>query len=99
KDSLAALKAQGIKKLVMLTGDNQLTAQAVADELNLDEVHANLLPEEKVEYVKKLKADGNTVAFIGDGINDSPSIANADIGIAMGSGTDVAIDTSDVVLM
>lgn len=99
KDSLAALKTQGIKKLVMLTGDNQLTAQAVADELNLNEVHANLLPEEKVEYVKKLKADGNTVAFIGDGINDSPSIANADIGIAMGSGTDVAIDTSDVVLM
>ncbi|WP_076655464.1 heavy metal translocating P-type ATPase [Lactiplantibacillus plantarum] len=99
KDSLAALKAQGIKKLVMLTGDNELTAQAVANELNLDEVHANLLPEEKVEYVKKLKAAGNTVAFIGDGINDSPSITNADIGIAMGSGTDVAIDTSDVVLM
>ncbi|MGO3490815.1 MAG: heavy metal translocating P-type ATPase [Lactiplantibacillus plantarum] len=99
KDSLAALKAQGINKLVMLTGDNELTAQAVANELNLDEVHANLLPEEKVEYVKKLKAAGNTVAFIGDGINDSPSIANADIGIAMGSGTDVAIDTSDVVLM
>lgn len=99
KDSLAALKAQGIKKLVMLTGDNELTAQAVANELNLDEVHANLLPEGKVEYVKKLKAAGNTVAFIGDGINDSPSIANADIGIAMGSGTDVAIDTSDVVLM
>ncbi|RDF80599.1 heavy metal translocating P-type ATPase [Lactiplantibacillus plantarum] len=99
KDSLAALKAQGIKKLVMLTGDNELTAQAVANELNLDEVHANLLPEEKVEYVKKLKAAGNTVAFIGDGINDSPSIANADIGIAMGSGTDIAIDTSDVVLM
>ncbi|PCE85914.1 heavy metal translocating P-type ATPase [Lactiplantibacillus plantarum] len=99
KDSLAALKAQGIKKLVMLTGDNELTAQAVANELNLDEVHANLLPEEKVEYVKKLKAAGNTVAFIGDGINDSPSIANADIGIAMGSGTDVAIDTSDIVLM
>ncbi|MCK8450399.1 heavy metal translocating P-type ATPase [Lactiplantibacillus plantarum] len=99
KDSLAALKTQGIKKLVMLTGDNELTAQTVANELNLDEVHANLLPEEKVEYVKKLKAAGNTVAFIGDGINDSPSIANADIGIAMGSGTDVAIDTSDVVLM
>ncbi|WP_338207794.1 heavy metal translocating P-type ATPase [Lactiplantibacillus paraxiangfangensis] len=99
KDSLAALKSQGIKRTVMLTGDNQLTAESVAKELNLDEVHANLLPEEKVEYVKKLKADGNTVAFIGDGINDSPSIANADIGIAMGSGTDVAIDTSDVVLM
>ena len=99
KESLAALKAQGIKRLVMLTGDNELTADAVARELNIDEVHANLLPEEKVDYVKQLKADGNTVAFIGDGINDSPSIANADIGIAMGSGTDVAIDTSDVVLM
>jgi len=99
KDSLAALKAQGIKRLVMLTGDNELTADALARELNIDEVHANLLPEEKVDYVKQLKADGNTVAFIGDGINDSPSIANADIGIAMGSGTDVAIDTSDVVLM
>lgn len=99
KESLAALKAQGIKRLVMLTGDNELTADAVARELNIDEVHANLLPEEKVTYVKQLKADGNTVAFIGDGINDSPSIANADIGIAMGSGTDVAIDTSDVVLM
>jgi len=99
KASLAALKAQGIKRLVMLTGDNELTADAVARELNIDEVHANLLPEEKVDYVKQLKAAGNTVAFIGDGINDSPSIANADIGIAMGSGTDVAIDTSDVVLM
>jgi len=99
KASLAALKAQGIKRLVMLTGDNELTADSVARELDIDEVHANLLPEEKVTYVKQLKAAGNTVAFIGDGINDSPSIANADIGIAMGSGTDVAIDTSDVVLM
>ncbi|AVK63982.1 copper-translocating P-type ATPase [Lactobacillus sp. CBA3606] len=99
KASLAALKTQGIKHLVMLTGDNALTADAVARELNIDEVHANLLPAQKVTYVKKLQAAGNTVAFIGDGINDSPSIANADIGIAMGSGTDVAIDTSDVVLM
>ncbi|AVK61407.1 copper-translocating P-type ATPase [Lactobacillus sp. CBA3605] len=99
KASLAALKTQGIKHLVMLTGDNALTADAVAHELNIDEVHANLLPAQKVTYVKKLQAAGNTVAFIGDGINDSPSIANADIGIAMGSGTDVAIDTSDVVLM
>ncbi|MFC6181736.1 heavy metal translocating P-type ATPase [Lactiplantibacillus daowaiensis] len=99
KASLAALKTQGIKHLVMLTGDNELTAAAVARELAIDEVHANLLPEEKVTYVNQLKAAGNTVAFIGDGINDSPSIANADIGIAMGSGTDVAIDTSDVVLM
>ncbi|WP_048001044.1 heavy metal translocating P-type ATPase [Lactiplantibacillus herbarum] len=99
KEALAALKNQGIKHLVMLTGDNQVTAQTVANQLNLDEVHANLLPAEKATYVQQLKAAGQTVAFIGDGINDSPAIANADIGIAMGSGTDVAIDTSDVVLM
>ncbi|ETY72900.1 HAD family hydrolase [Lactiplantibacillus fabifermentans T30PCM01] len=99
KTALAALKAQGIKHLVMLTGDNELTADAVATELGIDEVHANLLPAEKVTYVKKQQAAGHIVAFVGDGINDSPSIAQADIGIAMGSGTDVAIDTSDVVLM
>ncbi|VDG22444.1 heavy metal translocating P-type ATPase [Lactiplantibacillus mudanjiangensis] len=99
KASLAALKAQGIKRLVMLTGDNQLTANAVAHELAIDDVHANLMPAEKVTYVQQLQAAGHTVAFIGDGINDSPSIANADIGIAMGSGTDVTIETSDVVLM
>jgi len=99
KEALAALKNQGIKHLVMLTGDNQVTAQTVANQLNLDEVHANLLPAEKATYVQQLKAAGQTVAFIGDGINDSPAIANADIGIAMGSGTDIAIDTSDVVLM
>lgn len=99
KNSLTALKTQGIKKLVMLTGDNQLTAQAIASQLDLDEVHANLLPAEKATYIQQLQTAGQMVAFIGDGINDSPAIANADIGIAMGSGTDVAIDTSDVVLM
>jgi len=99
KSSLTALKTQGIKKLVMLTGDNQLTAQAIASQLDLDEVHANLLPAEKATYIQQLQTAGQMVAFIGDGINDSPAIANADIGIAMGSGTDVAIDTSDVVLM
>lgn len=99
KENLAALKKLGIKKLVMLTGDNEITAIHVASELGIDEVHANLLPENKVTFVKQLKDTGHTVAFVGDGINDSPSIATADIGIAMGGGTDVAIETSDIVLM
>ncbi|WPC20577.1 heavy metal translocating P-type ATPase [Pediococcus inopinatus] len=99
KENLAALKRLGIKKLVMLTGDNEITANHVASELGIDEVHANLLPENKVTFVKQLKDTGHTVAFVGDGINDSPSIATADIGIAMGGGTDVAIETSDIVLM
>ncbi|MCI1985130.1 MAG: cation-translocating P-type ATPase [Lactobacillus sp.] len=96
---LAQLRQAGAKHLVMLTGDNQATADRVAQELGIDEVHAELLPEDKVTYVQQFKADGRVVAFVGDGINDSPSLATADIGIAMGSGTDVAIETSDVVLM
>lgn len=98
-DQLAQLRKMGAKHLVMLTGDNQVTAQYVADQVGIDEVHAQLMPEQKVEFVKQFQAAGRTVAFVGDGINDSPSIATADIGIAMGSGTDVAIETSDVVLM
>ncbi|KRN78187.1 heavy metal translocating P-type ATPase [Lentilactobacillus parabuchneri] len=99
KESLATLKSLGIKKTVMLTGDNLQTADAVADQIGIDEVHAELLPEQKVEYVKKYQEQGHKVAFVGDGINDSPSLVTADIGIAMGSGTDVAVETSDVVLM
>ncbi|KJW13197.1 heavy metal translocating P-type ATPase [Levilactobacillus spicheri] len=97
--ALAALKRQGIKHLVMLTGDNQATADAVAASLAIDEVHADLLPADKVTYVKKFQDQGRNVAFVGDGINDSPSLATANIGIAMGGGTDVAIETADVVLM
>jgi len=97
--ALAALKRQGIKHLVMLTGDNQTTAQAVAESLGIDEVHADLLPSDKVTFVKKFQDMGHHVAFVGDGINDSPSLATANIGIAMGGGTDVAIETADVVLM
>ncbi|MFZ2352374.1 heavy metal translocating P-type ATPase [Paucilactobacillus nenjiangensis] len=96
---LQDLRDKGAKHLVMLTGDNQATAQYVADQVGIDEVHAELMPEQKVEFVKKFQQAGRRVAFVGDGINDSPSIATADIGIAMGSGTDVAIETSDVVLM
>ena len=96
---LQDLRDKGAKHLVMLTGDNHATAQYVADQVGIDEVHAELMPEQKVEFVKKFQQAGRRVAFVGDGINDSPSIATADIGIAMGSGTDVAIETSDVVLM
>ena len=99
KEALARLRKMGIKRFVMLTGDHTVTAQAVAKQLGIDEVHAELLPEDKVREVQKLKDSGHVVAFIGDGINDSPSIALADIGIAMGSGTDVAVETSDIVLM
>ncbi|KZK07585.1 putative cadmium-transporting ATPase [Lactococcus cremoris] len=99
KKALTALRRNGMKKMVMLTGDNEVTARNVAKELGIDEVHANLLPEDKARIVSEFKASGHKLAFIGDGINDSPSLALADIGIAMGSGTDIAIETSDVVLM
>ncbi len=98
--ALAELKRSGIRKMVMLTGDNRHTAELVANELGLDEYHAELLPENKVGFVKDLKAAGHIVAMAGDGINDAPAIATADIGLAMGEGgTDVSMETADVVLM
>lgn len=99
KAQLQALRDHGAKHLVMLTGDNHVTAQYVAEQIGIYEVHAELMPEDKVTYIKQFKDRGQHVAFVGDGINDSPAIATAQIGIAMGSGTDVAIETSDVVLM
>ncbi|MBT8801272.1 copper-translocating P-type ATPase [Lactobacillus delbrueckii subsp. bulgaricus] len=99
KEDLAALKKQGVKNLLLLSGDNQKTVDLVAEELDPTEAYGQLLPEDKAEFVKKRQAAGEIVAFVGDGINDSPSLARADIGIAMGSGTDVAIETSNVVLM
>lgn len=100
KEDLLRLRKLGVKNLIMLSGDNQGTVDVVSRELGLTEAHGNMLPEDKAEYVKKLiEEDKQIVAFIGDGINDSPSLALAHIGIAMGSGTDVAIETSDVVLM
>ncbi|HBT85196.1 MAG TPA: heavy metal translocating P-type ATPase [Porphyromonadaceae bacterium] len=99
KENLRKLKKLGVKNLVMLSGDNQGTVDVVSRELGLTEAHGNMLPEDKSAYIKKIQSEGHIVAFIGDGVNDSPSLALADIGIAMGSGTDVAIETSDVVLM
>ncbi len=99
KEDLAALKKLGVKNLLLLSGDNQKTVDLVAAELGLTEAYGQLLPEDKAEFVKKRQAAGEIVAFVGDGINDSPSLARADIGMAMGSGTDVAIETSNVVLM
>lgn len=99
KDDLQAMKDLGVKNLVVLSGDNQGTVDLVAEELGLTEAYGNLLPEDKSAYIEKLQAEGQIVAFVGDGVNDSPSLALADIGIAMGGGTDVAIETSDVVLM
>lgn len=91
------LKAQNIVP-VMLTGDNALTAQKVADQLGISEVHAQLLPQDKLHYIHQLHQNNHRVMMIGDGINDAPTLAAADIGVAIGSGTDVAIDAADVVL-
>ena len=99
KRDLQKLKKLGVKNLVVLSGDNQGTVDLVATELGLTEAHGHMLPEDKSAYIKKVQEEGRIVAFVGDGVNDSPSLALADIGIAMGSGTDVAIETSDVVLM
>jgi Cd2+/Zn2+-exporting ATPase len=99
KEDLQKLKKLRVKNLVMLSGDNQGTVDVVSRELGLTEAHGNMLPEEKSAHIKKLMEEGQIVAFVGDGVNDSPSLALANIGIAMGSGTDVAIETSDVVLM
>ncbi|WP_313469571.1 heavy metal translocating P-type ATPase [Carnobacterium sp.] len=99
KEDLQELKTLGVKNLVVLSGDNQGTVDAVARELGLTEAHGHMLPEDKSAHIEKLQRAGQVVAFVGDGVNDSPSLALADIGIAMGNGTDVAIETSDVVLM
>jgi len=99
KEDLNRLKKLGVKNLVVLSGDNQGTVDLVARELGLTEAHGHMLPEHKQAYIKELQTKSQIVAFVGDGVNDSPSLASAQIGIAMGSGTDVAIETSDVVLM
>ena len=98
--AIASLKRLGVKKAVLLTGDRKKVAEAVAEQLGVDEVRAELLPEQKVEAVERLLAGGAKLAFVGDGINDAPVLARADLGIAMGAmGSDAAIESADVVLM
>jgi len=98
--AIASLKAMGIKNIIMLTGDNHKVAKAVAKEIGVDDFQAELLPEQKLQFVEKLQKEGCVVGMIGDGINDAPALALADVGIAMGAaGTDVAVETADVTLM
>jgi Cd2+/Zn2+-exporting ATPase len=98
--AIGGLRAAGISGVAMLTGDNERTAAAVARAVGIDEFHAGLLPEEKVEAVERLKADHGRVAMVGDGVNDAPALAAADVGIAMGAaGSDTALETCDVALM
>jgi Cd2+/Zn2+-exporting ATPase len=100
RQSLAAMHELGIQRIVMLTGDNERTARAVASQLGIDEVRANLKPEDKLRVVRELRASSGHLAMVGDGVNDAPALAEASVGIAMGAaGTDVALETADVALM
>jgi Cu+-exporting ATPase len=97
-DAVKTLQSEGMR-IVMLAGDNKTTAEAVARRLGIDDVMADVLPEEKSTVVEQLRADGRIVAMAGDGVNDAPALAAADVGIAMGTGTDVAIESAGVTLL
>ncbi|MCB0256480.1 MAG: heavy metal translocating P-type ATPase, partial [Anaerolineae bacterium] len=100
REALNALRAKGVEHIIMLTGDNERVARAVAEQAGVDEFRASLLPEEKVEAVRALHEQYGSVGMVGDGVNDAPALALADVGIAMGAaGTDVALEVADVVLM
>ncbi|HVH20012.1 MAG TPA: HAD-IC family P-type ATPase, partial [Myxococcota bacterium] len=97
-EAIRTLHAEGVR-IVMLTGDSRTTAQAVARKLGIDDVIAEVLPDEKVEVVTRLQSDGRIVAMAGDGINDAPALAQAHVGIALGTGTDVAMESAGVTLV
>jgi Cu+-exporting ATPase len=98
KAALQRLRDENIR-IVMLTGDNRITAAAVASQLGITEIEADVLPQDKNRIVKRLRAEGRVVAMAGDGVNDAPALAEADVGIAMGTGTDVAIQSAGVTLV
>ena len=98
KDTVAKLQNQGID-VVLLTGDNSNTAQAIAKQAGIKTVISEVLPDQKSQAIKDLQRQGKMVAMVGDGINDAPALAVADIGIAVGSGTDIAIESADIILM
>ena len=97
-EAISSLHADGIR-IVMLTGDNETTARAVAEKLGIDDVFADVLPDQKADKLKQLQAEGRVVAMAGDGINDAPALAQAEVGIAMGTGTDVAMESAGVTLV